>query len=146
MHKRGQSEFVAYVLLVGLAVTLAAIIGIWSFNSAQKTSDNIVRQSNIQEKCDQVAIGSYVVCINNAVDSINITNTGSFTINEIRITNSETGLENCANKFLDIKPGQSKITKTLNNCNTAILLPLVKISDDEIIGCSEKKLVLKLIC
>ncbi len=146
IKKKGQSEFVAYVLLIGMAVALASIIGVWSFNNAQKVSDNIIKQNKIEEKCDQLAISSKIICLNNAVDSISISNTGYFTIDEVKITNPETGLENCFNKVTKIKPGESRITQTLNNCDTAILLPLVKISDDETIGCSEKKLVLKLIC
>src|SRR3989344_83150 len=147
INKRGQSEFVAYAILVGLAVTLATIVGIWSFNNSQKLSDNVVKQGAIQEKCDEISINSFVICpITNPINII-ISNTGSFTISEVKVTNADDGKEcNVApNKITDLKPNQ-QVTKTLNNCNTAILLPFVKILDDESIGCSEKKLVLKLVC
>src|SRR3989338_7582639 len=92
INKRGQSEFVAYAILVGLAVTLATIVGIWSFNNSQKLSDNVVRQGAIQEKCDEILINSFVICpITNPI-KINITNTGSFTLSEVKITNVDDAL------------------------------------------------------
>jgi len=147
INKRGQSEFVAYAILVGLAVTLATIVGIWSFNNSQKLSDNVVRQGAIQEKCDEISINGFVICPMTNPIKINIINTGSFTLSEVKITNVDDGKEcnDASNKITDLKPNQ-QVTKTLNNCNTAILLPFVKILDDESIGCSEKKLVLKLVC
>ena len=149
MNKKGQSEFVAYTLLIGMAVTLAVLVGTWSFKNAQSTSDTIVRQSNIEEKCDQISIGGFAVkegCPSTIPTKINVSNRGNIIINELKVSNGETGTE-ClpAGSITDLKPGISS-TKALNNCNTAVILPLVKISNEEIVGCSEKKLVLKLVC
>ena len=45
INKRGQAEFVAYTLLIGLAVTLAVIVGRWSIEQSQKTSEKVVRKN-----------------------------------------------------------------------------------------------------
>lgn len=149
--KKGQSEFLAYVLLIGMAVGLAAIVGVWMFNNSEKTTNNFVRQSEIEEKCGGISIGVFAIrnnCPTTEPNSVSITNTGNFIIQQIKIINSETN-QNClrqnSDSLINLKPGFST-TKTLNNCRTATILPLVEISEKEIVGCSDKKLVLSLVC
>jgi hypothetical protein len=118
-------------------VTLAVVVGRWSIEQSQKTSESVVRQSLIDEKCEPVSIGGFVVC----PDKINISNRGNLIINSFRIS-----CEGSSNdEKVDLKPGKS-FTKTLNNCNTVSILPLMTITETEIIGCSDKKMVLKFNC
>ena len=137
LNKKGQAEFVAYTLLIGLAVTLAVIVGRWSIEQSQKTSENVVRQSLIDEKCEPISIGGFIMCPN----EINISKWGNLIINSLRIGCETTS----SDENVDLKPGDS-FTKTLNNCDTVSILPLMKISETEIIGCSDKKMALKFNC
>ena len=137
INKRGQAEFVAYTLLIGLAVTLAVIVGRWSIEQSQKTSENVVRQNLIEEKCEPVSIGGFVVC----PDKINISNKGNLIIDSLRISCESNSID----EKVDLKPEKS-FTKTLNNCNTVSIMPLMFITETEIIGCSDKKIVLKFNC
>ena len=56
MDKKAQAAYVAYVLLIGLSVTLAVLVGRWSIEQAQKSSENVLRRSLIEDKCEQIAI------------------------------------------------------------------------------------------
>mgnify|MGYP001619209352 CR=1 FL=1 len=152
INKRGQSEFVAYVLLIGMAVGLATIVGVWMFGNSERVSDNIVRQSQISEKCDQISIAVFADksgCPNTIPNKINLSNKGNFIIERVNIINladNKNCFSNVNDGLINLKPGASVLTKTLNNCNTATILPLVNILENEIVGCSEKKLVLSLVC
>jgi len=148
-NKKGQAEYVAYILLIGLGVALAVIVGRWSIEQAQKTSERVVKQSSIEEKCNEIAIGGFVDktgCSNNPQikpNKINITNRGNLNIKKLRF-DCGTGVS-IPDEDVNLKPGKS-ITKTLNSCDTSIILPLTEVLDGETVGCSEKKLVLKLLC
>ncbi|MEK6861823.1 MAG: hypothetical protein AABY07_07695, partial [Nanoarchaeota archaeon] len=104
---------------------------------SQTTSENVVRQSLIDEKCELLAIGGFVVC----PDKINISTRGNLIIDSLRIS-CETSSKD---EEVDLKPEKS-LTKTLNNCNTVSILPLMYITETEIIGCSDKKIILNFNC
>ncbi len=144
INKKGQGEFVAYVLLIGLAVALSVIVSKWSLDQSKRAGDNLIRSNDIEEKCNEISLSGFVNCPD--TQKITITNRGNLIIKSLRITGEDN--KNCGfsgDQEVNLKPGKS-VTKNLNNCNTALILPLMKISNDEIVGCSEKKLVLNLIC
>ena len=147
INKKAQAAYVAYVLLIGLSVTLAVLVGRWGIELAQKSSDSALRAGLIEEKCGQVAISGFLDCSKN---KLNITNRGNLIIEEIRAAGD--GSEGCLTKEIKekINPGKSKLidipSQDLNKCNTAVILPLMSISEEDIIGCTEKRVVLNLIC
>ena len=117
-NKKGQGEFVAYVLLIGLAVTLAVLVGRWSIEQAQKSSENVVRQSEIEDKCNEIAIGGFVdksLCPGTQPNKVTVTNRGNLIIPSIRIRGEEN--KNCGfpdDQLVNLKPGKSLPPKTLN--------------------------------
>ena len=139
-NKKAQGEFVAYVLLIGLAVTLAVIVGRWSIEQAQKSSESVANQGEIEEKCTGIALSGFVDC-STGNPKAKITNRGAFTINKLKIQ----GDGGCAQDItVNLKPN-AETTQALNNCNVANIIPITTIKESEI-GCSEKKLVLNLLC
>ena len=146
-EKKGQGEFVAYVLLIGLAVTLSIIIGRWSIGQSQSTSQNFVRQSEIEDKCGQIALSASVDCSGLANQIlIKITNRGYLKIEKVKITG-----ENGINCMLSDQPNELDIElypqkETQPNiqlsdrleCKKIYILPLMKISNEETIGSSDK--------
>ncbi|MBI2671601.1 hypothetical protein HYX16_01575 [Candidatus Woesearchaeota archaeon] len=146
MNKKAQAAYVAYVLLIGLSVTLAVIVGRWSIEQAQKSSENVLKRSLIEDKCEQIAISGFLDCTKN---KINITNRGNLIIDGIKAVGE--GSEGCLTKEKKekINPGKSILidrpSQDLNKCNTAVILPLTSISEEEI-GCTEKRVVLNLAC
>ena len=160
MNKKGQSEFVAYVLLIGLAVTLAVIVGQWSINQSQDSSSNVVNQAAISEKCDLTSIASYIKCVDNTAGSpepkeVHILNKGNLEIKNLKVISESvnclpSGYNKEKGKEVNLKPNTDvrnphKIQLTNFNCNSIIVSPFVKVNDD-LYGCSEKRVVLKVVC
>jgi len=134
--KRGQAEFIGWVLLIGFAVVLAAFVGNWVIQQARETAEGMVDMTTKDLKCADVSISiSFVTCEEGKVLKIGMVNTGYFTIQKVACY---TGKSYTTHKFEDFKPGK---TKTLSY-PCASVVPIIEV-DSKTIGCSEKQVEVK---
>ncbi len=155
ISKKAQGEFVAYVLLIGMAVGLAVLVGRWSIGQSQSASESFVTQSEMEQTCSQITISGYVDCASGSSNKIKISNRGYLTVNKLRIQGSECS---GASTEEDIDPENGlpaeglKPGKTLDNsitvsdsCKYGLILPMIKIKDQDV-GCIEKRIQIELKC
>lgn len=134
--KKGQAEFIGWVLLIGFAVVLAAFVGNWIIQQARETAEGMVDMTTKDLRCADVSISiSSVVCDEEGkILSVGLVNTGYFTIQKVACYE---GKSLTTHKF-ELKPGK---TKPLSFPCTSIV-PIIEV-DSKTIGCSEKQVEVK---
>ena len=141
MNHKGVSQAVAWVLLVGLSISLAIFVGVWLQQQSEEVVEGIVSDSEIRGRCSGVYFNAVQGCdVSNEIANINFTNTGSFTISKFKCNGEDT--ENLEN----LSPTNKVTWQVLNSyCNEriqeVILVPFVKIEDEEY-GCAERTLTI----
>ena len=59
MNKKGASELISYVLIIGLSITLAIVIGMWSKVESKRVVESTVKGSEIETRCAEVHLGGF---------------------------------------------------------------------------------------
>lgn len=140
---KGVSPVIAWVLLVGLAVTLAIGVYNWSSKQAEGFGKDITSKTERDMRCEGVAFNA--VCVGK---DISVINKGDFTIHKFIIHEYESGgivdnLEKTTS--YPLKPGKSSL-QFLYKASTAAekmdLIPIIKI-EEEYVPCMTKKIVLE---
>ena len=126
--KKGQAQFIGWVLLIGFAVAIGALVGNWVMEQARETSESLIEMTTVDERCAYVSIA--IKCEN----GVEVVNTGYFTIMELACY--ENGNYNVERPWGDIglRPNEAKPLSCL--CDS--IVPIIDI-DDKTIGCSEKQ-------
>ncbi len=81
--KRGVSSLIAWVLLIGFAVTLAVFVSRWSLQQAQKSTEGVESMIEGDILCSEVNIN--IICEGSSLYMIN---RGSLAIKQIKIGNN----------------------------------------------------------
>lgn len=148
--KKGQGAIIAWVLLIGLSVSLAVVVSTWTRQQAEQTSETIVSQTEIDLRCASVSFNAAPTC-ESPYDSIKIVNRGDFTIHKfVAQIQSKDGklISNTINLFEGgrepIKPGETQTLRTQNSFQDSEigLVPFIKV-DEQLAGCSSRKLTVK---
>ena len=132
MQKRGISELISWVLMIGFTVALAVIVTQFLREQAETTSENIVIDTEGDLRCSDVSLTAY--CFTQ--DSIKIKNKGYFTIYEIRVRKNE----ELTSYPINLKPGQESETLNTGPGNLDII-PIIKV-EDKLLACSDRKVSL----
>lgn len=85
--KKGLSEIIAYVLILGLTVALGAMITVWYQSTTQKQTSGIIDPVEGTSQCQDVNVNvafGYDDC------TISVYNTGTSMIDSFRVTYSDT--------------------------------------------------------
>ena len=147
--KRGQGAIIAWVLLIGLSVSLAVVVSTWTRQQAEETAEGIVSQTEVDLRCASVSFNAAPDCVNSF--EMKIVNRGDFTIHKfVAQIQSKDGklVSNTINLFENgrepLKPGDTQTLKTQNSFQASEigLVPFIKV-DDQIVGCSARKLTVK---
>lgn len=145
--KRGQSAIIAWVLLIGLSVSLAIVVSTWTKKQAQETTETLVSQTEADLRCAAVSFNAKAEC-SIPYDSLKVVNRGDFTIHKfvIHIKSKEGQLiSNTINLFENgrepIKPGETQTLRTQDSfMNSEIeLVPFIQV-DGEYVGCTARTL------
>ena len=143
MESKGISPVIAWVLLVGLTVTLAISVFNWSREQAEDVGKSIASKTEKDVRCENVAFNA--VCDKG---DVNVINKGDFTIHKFIIheyapsgvlANLEKAPAN------PLKPGGSKLQYlyTMSKAAQEIdLLPVIKI-EEEFVPCVNRKIVVE---
>ncbi len=146
INKKGASELISYVLIIGLSITLAIVIGTWSKGESKRVVDTTVKESEIETRCAEVHLGGFG-CIRNGNLEINVKNRGSFSIVGIRYICTKSDGNDISGKIdLDpvLKPGEEQSLNNLNNCDSnkeIILTPFITFGDNNIICPEGEKII-----
>ncbi|HLD13036.1 MAG TPA: archaellin/type IV pilin N-terminal domain-containing protein [Candidatus Nanoarchaeia archaeon] len=118
MHKKGISEVISWVLLIGVTVVLATTIGVWMKQQAEQANEYILQEDYL---CNDVSFSATLSDCNEPDITLTIKNTGSFTIQEFIIRQNGELTRNGLNikeenRLLTLKPGES-ITQPAEDLN-----------------------------
>jgi FlaG/FlaF family flagellin (archaellin) len=80
--KRGMSQYVAWILLVALAVVLGAIMFSWTRSYAQRQVDSLESRSD-DVLCNSIGIGVDGLCQNSQTLNMNVSNTNNLRVDEL---------------------------------------------------------------
>jgi len=145
MSKKGQGMIIAWVLLIGLTVALAVIVTTWTRQQAEETTEGIVAGTEVELRCAAVSFNAKPTCNGNHID---VVNRGDFSIRKFVIhMNNKDGLNSETVEFFEdpILPGKSKgiNTKEIDSLYGTISLTPFILVDNQIVGCSDRKLTLE---
>lgn len=145
--KRGQGAIIAWVLLIGLSVSLAILVSTWTKKQAEETTETLVSQTEADLRCAAVSFNAKPEC-SIPYDSLKVVNRGDFTIHKfvVHIKSKEGQLiSNTINLFEKgrepIKPGETQTLRTQDSfMNSEIeLVPFIQV-DGEYVGCTARTL------
>ena len=148
MNSKGVSQAVAWVLLVGLSISLTIFVGVWLQDQSKDAIEGIVSDSEIKGRCSNVYFSAEKLCCDGDpctvgnIESIDFKNTGSFTISKFKCN----GDDNVIGGSDGLVPGEVQLWQSLstycnNNIQSIILVPFVKIEEEEH-GCAERTLTI----
>lgn len=131
MNKKGISEIISWVLLIGFAVSLAVIVTTWTLKNTEKTTEGVVKMVTGDMRCSEVYINLEVDCVNKQLKAA--MNNGKFKISTILI---RAGSYN-DKREIDLMPNDKIDLNIGFNSESIEVVPLIKV-DRELIGCSDK--------
>jgi flagellin-like protein len=154
MNKRGISEVISLVLLIGMAVALAILVTNWTRNQVEESTGTIVNSIEKDEKCalaamnvnyeenscsDQILTGYLKLLIMNRGD-VKLVDYG------IKLNTEDVDISNVNfDEDITIMPFETKTLKVGiidDNLEEITIIPYVEIEGNKI-GCFEKRIVLK---
>ena len=97
--KKAISVLLSWVLIVGFAVAMSAIIFGWAIPFVEKVSENLNKNERSDIYCDNVAIKIKDVCraADNTSITVKVLNTGSYSLKRLGLARETTGsaLQSC---------------------------------------------------
>ncbi len=145
--KKGQAALIAWVLLIGLSVSLAVIVTTWTREQAEETTETLVSQTEADLRCDAVSFNVAPQC-EIPYDGLKIVNRGDFTIHKfvVHIKPPEGNLISSTINLFEggrepLKPGETQTLRTKDSfMNSEIdLVPFIQV-DGQYVGCSARQL------
>jgi len=117
MDKRGISEIISWVLLVGITVTISVIVSVWISSTTEEVIKGTIEREDYI--CDDISLNARNETECTTTTQISITNTGSFTIHDFIIRSNNLVVRNGLNipdgvAKLTVEPGQTITTQDLN--------------------------------
>ena len=134
--KKGMSEIIAWILLLGFSISLAVIIFNWTRTHTEELTESTVSFVEGKLECQEIAIN---VATNDDCSTITITNKGKLTIDQLAIRTFRQDYENTLMETTKLAPKQSKQLNILSS-NKIEVIPIVKIKE-KLIGCNDKRIL-----
>ena len=147
MSRRGVSPIIAWVLLIGMAISLAMVVFNWASQQTRQLTDDSVTYVEAGLKCDQVSLNAVGKPDPERCQSLTVTNTGFLAVHKllIRPFNAD---KTSAGAYLEYEPSQGiqpssppvSVNRGCSSCAFLEVVPLLK-SDEKFAACFEKKVV-----
>ncbi len=136
MHKRGESQYVSWVIVLGLTVALSYLLYTWSMSQAEKTSEQLEERAN-PLSCSEAGISVEGICQTPRSLEINITNTNSlkiegFIVRTIGLYPEDSDYLDSKTVIEEIDPGDSVKLSILkkSTLSHAEIIPIVSKNED----------------
>ncbi len=129
MNKRGISELISWVLIIGFSVALGIMVTSFLKNQASSTTEKIVQDTEGDLRCADVSINAF--CL--SAGAFKITNRGYFTIHDIKIRHGE----ELKTITINLPPGQESESLNIGPGNGDII-PVIQV-EGKLLACIDKK-------
>ena len=83
--KKGVSPVIGWILLVGLAITLAGVVTVWMKSTATETAERMTISVGTDIQCSDVSINAYEYQGGIKCNTTNLINRGYFAIEAVRV-------------------------------------------------------------
>jgi len=146
MNKKAASELISYVLVIGLSITLAIAIGLWSRGESERVVKTVVTETETDARCAEVRLGGFMCSRDDNIE-VKIKNRGSFSIVGLRYICTDSQGNDVSEKLdLDspLKPDEEQSLNNIDRCDSSkglVLTPFIKISDKMIICPEGEKII-----
>ncbi|MBS3144077.1 hypothetical protein J4208_00675 [Candidatus Woesearchaeota archaeon] len=145
MQKKGDSQIISWVLLVGFVIGLAAIVTMWVKDRAESSTQDQIDQAEQELRCAETTLNVAVDCITPTND-ITVTNTGKFTLKKVKFrqldaSSGQTNIEDIASVLPNGLPPQQTETLNTNTIDTLLAfeaIPIIALNEKEVV-CVTKK-------
>ena len=135
MQKRGLSEVVGWVLLIGISVMMGTVVMQWMKDHTEETAHDLAEDTEQTYLCDETAFD--VTFITTNCDTLHVVNKGYHTLSALK-AKSSIGIDDTFTFSPALLPGQ---TQTLNsNGHTSLQFTPVLLSQGKEIVCPLKKI------
>lgn len=137
MKKRGASELIAWVLIIGFSVALGVIVTQWLKEHATKSTQIVTRDIERDLRCNDVAFNAF---FSSGCTDIQVTNRGYHKIIAIKVRNPYDVQELDA----DLMPGSSTTIapQGLQPSEDIDLIPVIE-GEKENLACIDRKLTIR---
>ncbi len=129
LNKKGVETLIAWVLLVGLGITLAALVTNWAIGNVKQFKPS--ESADIDLYCPDLSININSTC--------HIKNTGLFGVDKIIIQAGSTSKVTLSPRLL---PGEVRQYGGITGCQSKSYIPVTINEEGRDVACSEKKVVL----
>jgi hypothetical protein len=143
MEKKGDSQYISWILIFGLVVLLSFLLYNWSIKQAQTASEQIEKSAD-PLACSEIGFSVEGACQTTRSLEMNLTNTNTVVIEGIQVKSvglypEETIYLDSKVKFLQIDPGETEKVSLLkkSTLSHAEIIPIVK-KNKKYIYCSDK--------
>lgn len=143
MYRKGISQAVSWVLLLGLSISLAISVGVWLKNISKETGDEVVNSATRDQRCADTVLAviepticpSLLTNCNNFDYNVKIKNTGVFSITKV-ICSKLDGQPYEISLGIPLAPNAEQV---LNSCEGAdiTIIPFIEIEKQQI-ACADK--------
>tara|TARA_Y100000310_G_C20659472_1_gene803875 strand:+ start:766 stop:1203 length:438 start_codon:yes stop_codon:yes gene_type:complete len=139
LNKRGISPAISWVLLIGLSVTLAGMVTFWTRSISETTTEKLVMDVEHDMRCSEISLNAQISAGSNCGSSLSldITNSGYFTIKKIKLRTTNT------EEFeIEIKPTKTQTLNTNTNYPTISEVGIIPVTEVEgqLLGCLEREI------
>lgn len=142
-YKKAITPAISWILIIGMAVTLAGVVTFWIKSTATTTTEKIITNTEIDLRCDDVSFNAYESTTFNC-SSLTVHNRGFFSLQGIKIRQLGSVIDH---EFMDPLKPQEQTTITLNNLNIPSnnemgLIPIIS-AEKEDLACMNKEISVK---
>lgn len=138
LQKKGISPLIAWVLLIGFAVSLAGVVGVWMKAFAGEQIGDIIKDQEEDVRCNDVQLNIKLDCTVTP-EQASIANTGKFSLKKIVMRQS--GRDNSDLALQNLQPQQAKTEdlKSFDPVKPVDFIPVIDVEGKEVL-CSAKKI------
>ena len=137
MKKRGASELVAWVLIIGFSIALGVIVTQWLKDQATKSAEIVTKDIEKDLRCGDVSINAF---FSSPCTGIDVTNKGYHKIVSIKVRNPYDVQE----LSIDLRPGSTS-TISPQGIQTGMSVDLIPVieGENERLGCIDRRIILQ---